>query len=61
MPDKITLLRRRGRGHDRSTPLRVGARLEFNGDGFTDETLRRDFSWVFTPLITEWEHRDLRL
>ena len=30
-------------------------RLEFDGNGFTDEGLRQDFSWDFTPLIVEWE------
>jgi hypothetical protein len=32
--------------------------LEFDGDGFTDEGLRKDFSWKFTPIIAEWEHGD---
>jgi hypothetical protein len=33
-------------------------RLEFDKDGFTDEGLRKDFSWDFTPLIVEWERGD---
>jgi hypothetical protein len=24
--------------------------------GFSDEALRRDFSWIFTPVIVEWEN-----
>jgi hypothetical protein len=35
------------------------AALGFDGNGFTDEALRKDFSWKFTPLIAEWEHGDL--
>jgi hypothetical protein len=34
-------------------------RLAFDGDGFTDETLRRDFSWTFTPAIVEWKRGNL--
>jgi hypothetical protein len=26
--------------------------------GFTDEALRKDFSWKFTPVIVEWERGD---
>jgi hypothetical protein len=33
-------------------------RLEFDGYGFTDEGLRRDFSWSFTPIIVEWQRGD---
>ena len=40
-------------------PYGLVRRLEFDGDGFTDETLRRDFSWAFTPAIAEWKHGDL--
>ena len=36
-------------------PYGLLRRLEFDGDGFTDEGLRRDFSWSFTPIIVEWE------
>jgi hypothetical protein len=32
--------------------------LEFDGNGFTDEGLRKDFSWAFTPAIVEWKHGD---
>jgi hypothetical protein len=39
-------------------PYGLLRRLEFNGNGFTDEGLRRDFSWSFTPIIVEWERSD---
>jgi hypothetical protein len=39
-------------------PYGLLRRLEFDGDGFTDEGLRRDFSWTFTPIIVEWERSD---
>jgi hypothetical protein len=26
--------------------------------GFTDEALRKDFSWKFTPVVVEWERGD---
>jgi hypothetical protein len=58
MPDKITFY---AIVDDATTPDRPSGllrRLEFDGDGFTDEGLRRDFSWDFTPLIIEWERSD---
>jgi hypothetical protein len=39
-------------------PYGLLRRLEFGGNGFTDEGLRRDFSWSFTPIIVEWERSD---
>ncbi len=39
-------------------PCGLLRRLEFDGNGFTDEGLRRDFSWSFTPIIVEWERSD---
>jgi hypothetical protein len=39
-------------------PYGLLRRLEFDGNGFTDEGLRRDFSWSFTPIIVEWERSD---
>ena len=30
-------------------------RLNFDRDGFTEEGLRKDFSWKFTPAIVDWE------
>ncbi len=32
-------------------------RLEHD-DGPSDEALRKDFSWKFTPVIVEWERGD---
>jgi hypothetical protein len=58
MPDKITFY---AIVDDKTTVDKPGGlvrRLEFDGDGFTDEGLRRDFSWDFTPLIVEWERSD---
>ena len=39
-------------------PYGLVRRLEHD-DGLTDEGLRKDFSWCFTPAIVEWEHGDL--
>ena len=38
-------------------PYRLVRRLEHD-DGPSDEALRKDFSWKFTPLIVEWERGD---
>ena len=38
-------------------PRGLVRRLEHD-DGPSDEALRNDFSWKFTPLIVEWEHGD---
>ena len=48
-------------GGDRTVdnPYGLVRRLEFDGNGFTDEGLRKDFSWAFTPAIVEWKHGDL--
>ena len=59
MPDKITFYAIVGGGRTVDNPYGLVRRLEFDGDGFTDEVLRKDFSWKFTPLIAEWEHSDL--
>jgi len=44
-------------GGDRTAdnPYGLVRRLEHD-DGPSDESLRRDFSWGFTPAIVEWEH-----
>jgi hypothetical protein len=44
-------------GGDRTVdnPYGLVRRLEHD-DGPSDESLRRDFSWGFTPAIVEWEH-----
>ena len=59
MPDKITFFAVVSGDRTIENPYGLVRRLEFDGDGFTDETLRKDFSWVFTPAIAEWKHGDL--
>ena len=58
MPDKITFYVIVDDEATAERPSGLLRRLEFDGDGFTDEGLRRDFSWDFTPLIVEWERSD---
>jgi len=58
MPDKITFYAIVDEKTSVDKPNGLVRRLEFGGDGFADEGLRRDFSWDFTPLIVEWEHGD---
>ena len=58
MPDKITFYAITGGSNTVKNPRGLVRRLEFDGDGFTDEGLRVDFSWKFTPVIVEWEHGD---
>jgi hypothetical protein len=58
MPDKITFYAIVDEETSVEQPYGLLRRLEFNGDGFTDEGLRRDFSWSFTPIIVEWERSD---
>jgi hypothetical protein len=55
MPDKITFYAIVDDKTTADRPAGLLRRLEFGDDGFTDEGLRRDFSWDFTPLIMEWE------
>src|ERR1035441_6915691 len=59
MPDKITFYAVIGGDRTVDNPYGLVRRLEFDGDGFTDEGLRKDFSWAFTPGIVEWKHGDL--
>lgn len=59
MPDKITFYAVIGGDRTVDNPYGLVRRLEFDGDGFTDEGLRKDFSWAFTPAIVEWKHGDL--
>ncbi len=59
MPDKITYYAVVDDDTTIDQPYGLVRRLEFNGNGFTDETLRRDFSWLFTPAIAEWKRGDL--
>ena len=58
MPDKITFYAIIDDEATVDRPSGLLRRLEFDGDGFTDEGLRRDFSWDFTPLIVEWGRSD---
>jgi hypothetical protein len=58
MPDKITYYAIVSDDTTVEQPYGLVRRLEFDGNGFTDETLRRDFSWSFTPIIIEWKHGD---
>jgi hypothetical protein len=59
MPDKITYYAIVDDQANAERPIGLLRRLEFDGDGFTDEGLRQDFSWDFTPLIVEWERSNL--
>jgi hypothetical protein len=58
MPDKITFYAITGGGRTINNPFGLLRRLEFDDGGFTDEGLRKDFSWTFTPIIAEWKHGD---
>jgi hypothetical protein len=58
MPDKITYYAVIGNGRTIVEPYGLVRRLEHDGGGFTDEGLRKDLSWKFTPTIEEWEHGD---
>ena len=57
MPDKITFYAIVGGSNTIDNPRGLARRLETDW-GFTDEALRDDFSWKFTPVIVEWEHGD---
>ena len=58
MPDKITYYAVIGGERTIDNPYGLVRRLEFDGNGFTDEGLRKDFSWAFSPAIVEWKHGD---
>ena len=58
MPDKITYYAIIGGDRTVDDPYGLVRRLEHE-DGPEDEGLRRDFSWSFTPIITEWRHGDI--
>ncbi len=57
MPDKITFYAIVGSNSSVDNPHGLARRLETDW-GFTDEALRDDFSWSFTPVIVEWERGD---
>lgn len=58
MPDKITFYAIVGNGRTIDNPWGLARRLEFDGDGYTDEGLQKDFRWGRTNLIHEWERGD---
>ena len=58
MSDKITFYAVVDSDTTVERPCGLLRRLEFDGDGFSDEGLRRDFSWSFTPIIVDWERSD---
>jgi hypothetical protein len=57
MPDKITFYAIVGDSNTLDNPRGLARRLETDW-GFTDEALRDDFSWSFSPVILEWERGD---
>ena len=59
MADKITFYAVIGGDRTVDNPYGLVRRLEFDSNGFTDEGLKRDFSWSFTPAIVEWKRGDL--
>jgi hypothetical protein len=58
MSDKITFYAIVDDETTAERPYGLLRRLEFEGNGFADEGLRRDFSWSFSPIIVEWERSD---
>jgi hypothetical protein len=58
MPDRITFYAVVAADRTIDNPYGLVRRLETDW-GFTDEGLRRDFSWVSTPAIVESERGDL--
>ena len=57
MPGAITYYVIVGGDRTIDNPYGLVRRLEHD-DGPSDEALRKDFSWRFTPLIVEWERGD---
>jgi len=57
MPHKITYYAIVSGDRTIDNPYGLLRRLEHD-DGPSDEGLRKDFSWDFTPLIVEWERGD---
>jgi hypothetical protein len=58
MPHKITYYAVVNGRTTIDRPYGLVRRLEHD-DGPEDETLRKDFSWKFTPAIVEWKRGDL--
>jgi hypothetical protein len=57
VPDKITYYAIIGEDRKIDNPYGLVRRLEHD-DGPSDEALRKDFSWMATPVIAEWERGD---
>ena len=57
MPHRITYYAIVGPSETVDNPGGLARRLEHD-DGPSDEALRQDFSWRFTPVIIEWERGD---
>jgi hypothetical protein len=57
MPHQITYYAIVSGDRTIENPYGLLRRLEHD-DGPSDEGLRKDFSWDFTPLIVEWERGD---
>ncbi|MBV9381729.1 MAG: hypothetical protein JO242_13805 [Streptosporangiaceae bacterium] len=57
MPNKITYYAIVGGSNTVDDPRGLVRRLEHD-DGPSDEALRDNFSWKFTPVIVEWERGD---
>jgi len=57
VPNKITYYAIVGGSNTIDSPRGLARRLEHD-DGPSDEALRDDFSWKFTPVIVEWERGD---
>jgi hypothetical protein len=57
--DKITFYAVIGGDRTIDNPYGLVRRLEFDGNGFTDEGLTKELQWGFTPTIVEWKRGDL--
>jgi hypothetical protein len=57
VPNKITYYAIVGGSNTVNNPRGLVRRLEHD-DGPSDEALRDDLSWKFTPVIVEWERGD---
>jgi len=57
VPGRITYYAIIGEDRTIDNPYGLARRLEHD-DGPSDEALRKDFSWKFTPVIGEWERGD---
>jgi hypothetical protein len=58
MADKITYYAVIGGDRTIDSPYGLVRHVESEGEGYTDEALRKDFGWHFTPVIVEWRRGD---